>query len=274
MKDFDARVILGMGVILVLWIIFGITVPATPASALTCSYSGDQCPSAEACSIHCRQLGRAGGQCKWSPLENRCICYCYRGDGHKTYEERRTKAGTEIDSTAPIKSTLIDSDVLDDSFAKMYSICKACTNETIMSGACFECVHANLSEYDGHNIYGSNFGERLQMSLVQTKCYNDCSYNSDVRNHNKCLECLGNRWQVLCHQYGNCDALKGWFDQRITADDGNCCAAANGGCCWGSSKCSICCSSGQAAVCDCVDCFRSGKCDCESCSSCAQCRCE
>ena len=50
-------------------------------SALTCSYDGNSCPSAELCSVHCRQLGRDGGYCKWSALEQRCICYCYNDNG-------------------------------------------------------------------------------------------------------------------------------------------------------------------------------------------------
>ena len=45
--------------------------------AFTCSWS-NSCPSAEFCSIHCRQIGRAGGQCKMNSLEGRCICYCYK----------------------------------------------------------------------------------------------------------------------------------------------------------------------------------------------------
>jgi hypothetical protein len=49
------------------------------SEAITCSICGhmDCCPS-EPCSIHCKQLGRAGGSCKFSSQEDRCICYCYR----------------------------------------------------------------------------------------------------------------------------------------------------------------------------------------------------
>lgn len=54
------------------------------AYGLTCSVCGhSDCCASDACSIHCRGMGRAGGYCKFSELEDRCICYCYRGTHQK-----------------------------------------------------------------------------------------------------------------------------------------------------------------------------------------------
>ena len=53
---------------------------ALASYSLTCSVCGhrDCCP-ADACSLHCREMGKSGGACKFTDQEDRCICYCYRG---------------------------------------------------------------------------------------------------------------------------------------------------------------------------------------------------
>lgn len=100
------------------------------------------------------------------------------------------------------------------------------------------------------------------------KCTPICQYSIE-----KCAICLGAKFNDCYECFPNATALKSYFNLHHNVTDDNCCEAANGGCCWGASKCSICCPIGTPAICTCADCATYPICDCSTCSSCAHCYC-
>ena len=138
-------------------------------NALTCSLDGSSCPSAEFCSIHCKQLGRKGGYRKWSSLENRYIYHCYDGASNKRE----------------------NSDVLDASI----SYCKQQCTPSIFNEACINCL--TLSDCyimfgnttlcnDINNAKIKEVGcEGASQSIYCTGC------NSCAQANTQCLDCYG-----------------------------------------------------------------------------------
>jgi len=127
----------------------------------------------------------------------------------------------------------------------------------------------------------------LSVSLALTQECSNCKSTLIACNQTcwnsveRCAVCLGLNFD-RCHNCINNSRVDGVklyayfkshsnFSYPFFAD--NCCEAANGGCCWGSSKCSICCKIGVPAICSCIDCPSHPTCDCATCSSCASCYC-
>lgn len=106
-------------------------------------------------------------------------------------------------------------------------------------------------------------------------CAKTCNCNLNVSMcAQKCMACYGTTWSKCCQYTNQCEIMQKHMNTRIASESGDCCSAANGGCCWASSKCSICCPQNWAAMCECQDCTSWTQCDCSKCESCAKCYCQ
>lgn len=129
-------------------------------NSLTCSMCGTRdCCKSDICSIHCRQMGRNGGYCEYSSLENRCICYCYR------------------------TISLLKRDILENS--ELYK-----HNETECNKN--ECFHDNICYKHGEKIISNDTIINCEVSKKREKGIDCCTKFCDVgknKPYDSCSTC-------------------------------------------------------------------------------------
>ena len=166
---------------------------------LTCSYNGNNCPSAEVCSAHCKQLGRKGGACQWSDVEKRCICYCYTTKISFVTNTTRTTNKHDHATNKHAHVTIDNSDLLEKKIANITVKCNMCKTHILNNRDCLKCVSAE----DCPTLYSNHICKSRQLLTTADECI--CYFNSMKYSCGSILNetmCCSGGWQV-CPNYYN-----------------------------------------------------------------------